>query len=66
MMMMMKTNKVYAVDVSLLAENINTIKENSETLLDANKKVGLDVTMEKAKYMLTSRHHIRLQDKIIL
>jgi hypothetical protein len=34
---------VYADDVNLLGENIDTMKENSEILIDASKEVGLDV-----------------------
>jgi hypothetical protein len=32
------------------------IKKNTETLIDASKKVGLDVNTEKTMYMLLSRH----------
>jgi hypothetical protein len=31
----------YADDVNLLGDNIDTIRKNTETLIDANKKVGL-------------------------
>jgi hypothetical protein len=47
---------VYADDVNLLGDNIDTIKKNTEALIGANKEVGLEVNAEKTKYMLLSRH----------
>jgi hypothetical protein len=47
---------VYADDVDLLGDNIDAIKINTETLIDASKEVGLTVNTEKTKYMLLSRH----------
>jgi hypothetical protein len=46
----------YADDVNLLGDNIDTIKKNTETLIDAGKEVGLEINVEKTKYMLLSRH----------
>jgi hypothetical protein len=37
----------YADDVNLLGDNIDTIKKNTETLIDASKKVGLEINVEK-------------------
>jgi hypothetical protein len=38
--------------MNLLADNIDTLKKNTETLIDASKEVGLEVNAEKTKYML--------------
>jgi hypothetical protein len=45
----------YADDVNLLGDNIDSTKKNTETLNDASKKVGLEINVEKTKYMLS--HH---------
>jgi hypothetical protein len=42
--------------MSLLGDNIDTIKKNMETLIDASKEVGQEINVEKTKYMLLSRH----------
>jgi hypothetical protein len=46
----------YADDVNLLGDNIDTIKENTEILTVASKRVGLEIKVDKTKYMLLSRH----------
>jgi hypothetical protein len=45
----------HADDVNLLGDNIDTINKNTQTLIDASKEVGLEVKVEKTKYMLVSR-----------
>jgi hypothetical protein len=34
--------------------NIDTINKNTETLIDASKEVGLEINIEKTKFMLVS------------
>jgi hypothetical protein len=42
--------------MNLLEDNIDTIKESTETLIDANKEVDLERNIEKTKYMMLSHH----------
>jgi hypothetical protein len=46
---------VFADDINLLDDNVNTIRENTETFLGASKDVGLEINAEKTKYV--SHHH---------
>jgi hypothetical protein len=47
---------VYDDYVSLLDKNINNIKKNTESLLDASKEVDLEESPEKTKYVFMSHH----------
>jgi hypothetical protein len=56
----------YADDVNLLGDNINAIKKHTETLIDSSKEVGLEINVEKIKYMLLSRHQNVGQNRDII
>jgi hypothetical protein len=45
----------YADDVNLLGDSIDTIQKKTETFIDAGKEVGLEINVEKIKYILLSR-----------
>jgi hypothetical protein len=40
-----------ADDVNLLGDNTDTIQQNTRTLIDASKEIGLEIKVEKTKYM---------------
>jgi hypothetical protein len=45
--LILSTNLCLRHDVNLLGDNIDTIKKNTQTLIDASKEVGLEVNTEK-------------------
>jgi hypothetical protein len=51
--------------VNLLEDNIDIIKKNAETLINATKEVGLEINVEKTKYVLLSRQQIVRQNRDI-
>jgi hypothetical protein len=43
-------------DVNLLGGNVDTVKKNTETLIDASKEVGLEINVKKLSeccYLIT-------------
>jgi hypothetical protein len=45
----------YAYDVNILAGSVHTTEKNTEALVVASKKSGLEVNADKTKYMVMSR-----------
>jgi hypothetical protein len=43
---------VYADHINLLGDIVNRIKENSETLLETSRDIGLEINAEKTKYTI--------------
>jgi len=40
----------------LFGDRVNTIKDNSVTLLEVSGDIGLEINAEKTKYMIMSLH----------
>ena len=47
---------IYADDVNILGGSVDTTKENAEVLIVASKEIGLEVNVDKTKYMVMSCH----------
>ena len=45
----------YADDVNILGGSIHTLKEIAEVLVATTRETGLEVSADKAKYMVMSR-----------
>jgi hypothetical protein len=56
---------VYADDVNLLGGSTNTMKESTESLLEASRDVDLQINAEKTKYMIMSCHLYSGQNQYI-
>ena len=46
---------IYADDVTILGGSVHTIKENAEALAVASREIGLEVNVDKTKYLVMSR-----------
>jgi hypothetical protein len=57
---------VYADDVNVIHEDMNVINKNTVALLEASRKVGLEVNTKITKYMVVSRHEISGEDQNLL
>jgi len=45
----------YADDVNILGGSIHTLKENADVLVAATREIGLEVSVDKTKYVVMSR-----------
>jgi len=45
----------YADDVNIMGRSVRAIKNNTEALLVSSKEIGLEVNVDKTKYMVLSR-----------
>ena len=50
----------------MLGENLQIVRENTETFIKASNDIGLEVNSEKTKYMITSREQNVIQNQNIL
>jgi alkaline phosphatase len=54
----------HADDVNILGRSVHTVKKNTEALVVASKKIGLEVNADKTKYMVMSPD--RMQDEVTI
>jgi hypothetical protein len=54
---------IYADDVNIAGGSVHTVKENVEALVVPSKETGLEVNVDKTKYMVTSRDQIAGQSQ---
>ena len=54
---------VYADEVNMLAENLQTIRENTEIFIKASKYIGLEVNSKKTEYIITSLQQNIVQNR---
>jgi hypothetical protein len=55
----------YADDVNLLGDKIYTINKSTETSIEASKEFGLEINVERSKYILLSGYQNTGRDRDI-
>jgi len=62
---------VYADEVDLIVDDINALQNNTVACVEACDEIGLQINIDKRKYMITSRNtgnegnNIRIRDEVI-
>jgi len=63
---------IYEDDVDLIEEDIDALQSNIDVLVEACDEIGLQVNIDKTKYMIRSRNtgnegnkNIRIKDEVI-
>jgi hypothetical protein len=57
---------VYSDNVNIVDENVNTMKTNTEAVLDAIRHTDFEVNTERDKYMVVSRNQNAGQSQNLL
>ena len=57
---------VYADDVNMLGENLQTIREHTEIFRKVSKDIGLEVNSYKTKYMISRQQNIEQNQNIAI
>jgi len=56
---------VYADDVGLIGDDIDALQNNSDVLVEACDKIGLQVNIDNTKYMIISQNTWNEEEKNI-
>ena len=57
---------VYANDVNMLGENLQTVRQNTLVLMKTCKDISQEVNSEKTKYMITFHHQSAVQNENVI
>jgi hypothetical protein len=55
----------YTVDVKIVGENGNTINKNMEALLEVSREDGLEINVQKTKYVVVSPSNCRTKPYLL-